>query len=159
MRNDLNSAEFSEKVFEARDPVVRFDTEQARLHGEYSDQLSAYRAKRVWEATLERNFLLDPEHDFSLKVVSEVAAHEFLLTCIFHTACARYALWRLTNEQALEAQYAIETAHVPTGQFEAMLRSPDLAPWQPEPLVLQGLQDGPRRIAEILKALLNHLKK
>ena len=107
---------------------VCFDAEGLRLQGKYSDQLSAYRAKKIWAHTLETCFLLDSGYDFKIKVQTESEDDNFGLVCEFLSACARYAFWRLTNHQAPEAQYLIETAHIPNaasrqGDFVA---APDL---------------------------------
>lgn len=107
---------------------VLFNPDNVTLQGIYSDQLSAYRAKRVWADILEANFLLEREHDFSLTVVSCIPESRFLLTCEFSTACGRYAFWRLTNSQSPESQYLIETAHIPSAlsDADAMISAPDL---------------------------------
>ena len=98
---------------------VFFDPEQVILYGEYSDEISAYRARRVWVEALEMNFFLDPSFDFELVMAAPDADGPYLLSCDFHSACARYAFWRLTNSQAPEAQYLIETAHIPQLSIEA----------------------------------------
>ena len=92
---------------------VCFDPETLSLHGFYKDQLSAYRARKIWLDTLESCFLLDQGHDYNISVISDLATETFSLKCEFQTACARYAFWRLTTHQAPEAQYLIETAHLP----------------------------------------------
>jgi hypothetical protein len=103
---------------------VCFDPTNATLCGFYADEISAHRAKRLWGNTLELHFLLDTNIDFDVKVKRTISdpsedsdntdgTLKFQLTCSFKTACARYAFWRLTNHQAPEAQYLIETAHIP----------------------------------------------
>ena len=94
---------------------VCYDPDAVTLEGTYSDELSAYRAKRVWGETLERYFLLEKNHDFRVQVTRSLSNDLaiFQLKGNFISACARYAFWRLTNEQAPEAQYLIETAHIP----------------------------------------------
>lgn len=111
-------------------PLVRFDPERILLQGSYEDQLSAYRARKIWQETFERCFLLDDGHDFECNVISDYESHSFTLRCYFLTACARYAFWRLTNQQAPEAQYMIETAHIPhcESRHTELLCAPDLAP-------------------------------
>jgi hypothetical protein len=109
---------------------VCFDPSNATLQGVYSDEISAHRAKRLWCNTLELHFLLDTDIDFEVTVKrSEIeGVIQFQLICSFKTACARYAFWRLTNHQAPEAQYLIETAHIPdcaSRQLE-ILSVPDL---------------------------------
>jgi len=108
---------------------VTFDAERVVLEGFYADELAPYRAKRVWSEILETNFLLDAEHDFTIEI-KPAANQRFILTCHFATACARYAFWRLTNNQAPEAQYVIETAHIPQSEQrkDEFLQAPDLRP-------------------------------
>lgn len=99
---------------------VSFDPEALALEGNYNDELSAHRAKRSWTSVLETTFLLDKGHDFKLRVASPEQNQSFLLRCEFTTACGRYAFWRLTNNQAPEAQYQIETAHIPNAEAHAL---------------------------------------
>ena len=95
-------------------PQIFFDVEAIAIEARYGDELSAHRAKRVWAETLESHFLLDESADYLVGV----SPHEeeelcFVLRCHFSSACARYAFWRITNNQAPEAQYVLETAHIP----------------------------------------------
>ncbi len=92
---------------------VAFDMSRMTLEGLYSNELDAHRAKRVWKKSLASLFILDHENDFDLSVRCEPASDSYLLTCEFKTACGRYAFWRLTNNQAPEAQAIIESAHRP----------------------------------------------
>jgi hypothetical protein len=93
---------------------VWYDPERVTLEGAYSDQVTAYRARRRWIRTLEMNFLLEGKHDFVVKVVLDEREGNFRVRCDFLTACGRYAFWRLTHNQAPEVQYLIETAHLPS---------------------------------------------
>ena len=95
---------------------ILFDSNRLQLLGNYADQLSAYRAKRIWKQTLETCFLLDRDQDFVLLMRSDLDSGSYILSCEFVSACARYAFWRLTNHQAPEAQYLIETAHIPQSE-------------------------------------------
>jgi hypothetical protein len=117
---------------------IRFDPERVILQGVYRDQLSAYRARRIWAEALASNFLLDPGHDYEISVQSDLKQGRFLLNCSFTSACGRYAFWRLTNEQAPEAQYLIETAHIPNSEFcaDSFFSAPDLKP------MVEGNSDG-----------------
>jgi hypothetical protein len=125
MREEVKSPEQSEEVT----PGVCFDPEEAVLEGTYLDELSAYRARRVWTETFETNFLLEPNHDFIFRVLSSLEGRKFVLKCDFATACGRYAFWRLTRNQAPEAQYLIETAHIPQADSrrEETLHTADLS--------------------------------
>lgn len=125
-----------EKLWEAG---VCFDPESIRLDGYYPDEISAHRAKRVWTEALEGHFLLEQSEDFDMQVLRSESNEEFFrLSCNFKTACARYAFWRLTNSQAPEAQYVIETAHIPRAesQSESFLFAPDMRSVEEGPLVL-----------------------
>jgi hypothetical protein len=119
---------------------VCFDPDKTMLLGWYRDEISAYRAKKIWTAALHENFLLEPKHDFSYEIGfdEEIQAHS--LRCNFLTACARYAFWRITNAQAPEVQYLIETAHIPSSDnfTEEVIRTPDMRPVREGPLVFSA---------------------
>ncbi|MCB0334200.1 MAG: hypothetical protein KDD55_11910 [Bdellovibrionales bacterium] len=149
-------------------PDVCYDPEKITLEGRYSDELSAYRAKRNWQETFETYFLLDEGDDFELNVIRDQGAHNILLTCCFFSACGRYAFWRLTNDQAPEAQYRIETAHVPNAEsrYADFVASPDLRRSQDGPLLLNGWGKPPeinhdwiQRFKEMLERFRNLPKK
>jgi hypothetical protein len=108
--------------------IVSYDPETASLEGSYSDELSAFRAKKIWKNTLESVFLLDDEFDFKLSIKGDISTSSFYLSCKFTTACGRYSFWRLTNNQAPEAQYSLETAHIPNAEslYDLLLTAPDL---------------------------------
>lgn len=108
---------------------VSFDPHAVVLRGVYQDELSAHRARKVWRSTLSVNFLLDEGEDITLIVHSDLERGEFQLTCNFLSACARYSFWRLTNDQAPEAQYLIETAHIPfcESKYEELMGAHDLS--------------------------------
>lgn len=137
MRHDLSSEliELTEEVSSL--DGVRFDPNSVTLEGLYGDEVSAYRAKKTWLETLKASFLLEPGHDFELSVAHDEGAERYILACAFKTACARYAFWRLTNHQAPEAQYQIETGHIPQcdSREADFLRAPDMRPkcWDYEP--------------------------
>jgi hypothetical protein len=109
-------------------PGVCFDPQEITLEGAYFDEISAYRAKRVWTSVLESSFLLESRHDFTMTVARGVGLDCYVLRCDFTSACGRYAFWRLTHNQAPEAQYVIETAHIPNAEahHRAFLNAPDL---------------------------------
>lgn len=108
--------------------AVTFDAVTASLEGNYRDELSVHRAKKVWIDTLESNFLLEKGHDFKVRITKDPTHSAFKLICDFSTACGRYALWRLTHDQAPEAQYMIETGHIPNceSKLHDILFAPDL---------------------------------
>lgn len=125
-------------------PEICFDPENILLEGWYRDELSAYRAKKIWQETLAHYFLLESDDDFDLTVDKIGGAYR--LSCGFYSACARYAFWRITNDQAPEAQYIIETAHIPqTESFnQEHISAPDMKPITDDPLILTGLGAAPR---------------
>lgn len=109
---------------------VQFDPESVSLVGLYKDELSLHRARKNWREVLESNFLLEPDYDYQISHLKNTEKLSFLLRCTFLTACGRYAFWRLTNDQAPEAQYIIETAHIPNSELRQpeFLGAPDLKP-------------------------------
>jgi hypothetical protein len=138
---------------------VSFDPEHITLEGMYADQLSAYRAKKVWLETFETNFLLETEHDFALQVRSDMQENRYTLKCQFLTACARYAFWRLTNNQAPEAQYIIETAHIPNGESRSddFIQVPDLKSVH-EAAIVAGVNRASREVDEATQSISQMLK-
>jgi hypothetical protein len=90
-----------------------YDSDRLMLIGVYQDEVTAYRARRRWIDALARNFLLEERHDFGIRVRPAYGGRNFKVRCDFLTACGRYAFWRLTNHQAPEVQFLLETAHVP----------------------------------------------
>jgi hypothetical protein len=135
---------------------IRFDPERVVLQGVYRDQLSAYRARKIWVETLSSNFLLDSGHDYEISVESRVKDGQFFLNCSFTSACGRYAFWRLTNEQAPEAQYLIETAHIPHSELCAddFFAAPDLKPMdnRVEAELFGEIERSAGRVQDILKS-------
>lgn len=138
------SAEYSsaEKpiLMQARGLGVCFDPDKTMLLGWYKDELSVYRAKKIWTAALHENFLLEPKHDFTFEHGFDRQLQAYFLSCHFITACARYAFWRITNSQAPEVQYLIETAHIPSSDnfTEEVIRTPDMRPIHEGPLMFSA---------------------
>lgn len=160
MFQDLNSdqvVELTQIIPESGE--VSFDGDRTLLEGVYRDQLSAYRAKRVWLEAFSIYFLLDEEQDLRVQISSDHEHGVYLIRCEFLSACARYAFWRLTNHQTPEAQYIIETAHIPQceSQEEQFLRASDLKPVKRSysPLVLGG--DFPHNARSALRKLCDRL--
>ncbi len=132
---------------------MHFDCDNVLLDGAYGDELSLYRARRVWADVLEANFLLEKGYDFDLKVESKADDKRFVLTCKFTSSCGRYAFWRLINNQAPEAQYLIESAHIPPteSQSEKTRCVPDM---QPKDLVENEVQASiVQRVRELMVIL------
>lgn len=142
------------------DEGVCFDPDRVSLEGVYKDELSAYRAKRVWIETLESTFLLDHNHDLAFMIGEYTDGDRYFLSCQFATACARYAFWRLTNHQAPEAQYIIETAHIPDCELrqEEILFAPDMRPVHEEPEVLfSAIEEKAGKVSNIWSELFKKL--
>lgn len=111
---------------------VVFEPNHALLVGVYKDELSAYRARKEWLATLHEGFLLEPGEDLKLAIHPTPASDWFILSCEFVSATARYAFWRITRGQAPEEQYRIESAHV-ASMWERAAVCPDLKRAREEP--------------------------
>ncbi|MCB9030679.1 MAG: hypothetical protein H6619_06465 [Deltaproteobacteria bacterium] len=125
-----------------RNAGVCFDANNIVLQGIYFDEISLFRARRKWVTTFENSFMLQHDKDFTLETSKNYDDHSFSLLCSFHTACGRYAFWRITNYQAPEAQYEIETAHIPycESRKDDIFMAPDLMPIEQSPLVLSGVK-------------------
>ncbi len=138
---------------------VCYDPEGISLHGLYSDELSAYRARRGWTEILEELFFLESKDDFVVRVTGNRDGARFVLSCEFTSASARYAFWRLTHNQAPEAQYLIETAHIPSSASAEELSSPpDMAPLVEEPPIELRTEEN-SDMRSILNRLLSSLRR
>ncbi len=120
---------------------VCFDPDAICLMGIYSDELAVFRARRRWSQILELSFSLNDREDYSFEPRALIDSNEFRLVCRFNSPMGRYAFWRLTNAQAPEAQYEIETAHIPDTPSKniEMVLAPDLQSVLESPLILQGI--------------------
>ena len=138
---------------------VYFDSENLLLQGAYTDQISAYRAKRSWAEALEANFLLESGNDFKIRVAEDHNASTFVLNCKFITACGRYAFWRLTNNQAPEAQYLIETGHIPQceSSHTQLMQAPDLKPVREEPTILGKVAEENSKLASWIRGIIKRM--
>ena len=85
-------------------PGLIFDADGVCLFGKYHDEISAWRGKRKWIEVLHEYFLLEPERDYMMSVISDLETQTFCLSCSFESACGRYTFWRLINHQAPEAE-------------------------------------------------------
>jgi len=81
-----------------------FDADGVNLFGKYQDEMSAWRGKKEWIEVLHDYFLLEPQRDYEINVISNLNNLTFCLKCNFTSACGRYAFWRLINHQAAEAE-------------------------------------------------------
>ena len=123
LKNINSRTEVEIRYFEG----VCFDPDTYTIHGNYSDEVSAHRAKKCWLDILNQQF--DIEKDSDLVVFIEPSnCGSFLLNCRFSSASAKYAFWKCTNNQAPEVQYVLETAHIPIcdSRYEELLQAPDL---------------------------------
>lgn len=85
-------------------PGLLYDADHVTLVGKFTDELSTYRARKLWTEVLNNYFLLEPDRDFELKPYCSIDDNRFALSCTFCSACGRYAFWRLINRQAPEAE-------------------------------------------------------
>ena len=138
---------------------VCFDPDVNAIYGNYKDEISAYRAKKAWAEALRFNFSLDKE-DIEFKI-SNSNQDTFVLICSFCSATAKYAFWKITNHQAPEAQYIIETAHIPIcdSRYDEILTAPDLKsiydlPLVTNPRLSQKIKTPTRTLNKILKSVL-----
>lgn len=131
----LNQIDLSQRVTDG----LLFDAEGITLISRFSDELSAYRARRQWVDILGSYFLLEKGRDFEMSVLANPESEYFVLNCFFTSACGRYAFWRLINEQAPEAESKL-SAHSGSlkrpGYFSTLFGS--LSDAKPMPAVLGG---------------------
>ena len=92
---------------------VNFNSVDMVLERDYSDQLSAYRAKRIWQNVFEDKFLLDDTSDYDITVLSDHSRKKYRIKCEFVSSYGRYAFWRLINRHADDALETMESAHIP----------------------------------------------
>lgn len=106
-------------------PGLIYDADGITLVGKYTDELSAYRAKRQWTEVLNSYFLLEKDRDYEMWVNSSIEDCSFALSCCFVSACGRYAFWRLINHQAPEAEQKLggSVQNIPARRFLGSLRS------------------------------------
>lgn len=107
---------------------ICFDPDSGIIIGKYLDELSCYRARKIWSELLEEHFFLQKKTDFEIEITNIENENFFELKCNFQSACGRYAFWRITNYQSPEVQYLMETAHIPfcESRQEEILMTPDL---------------------------------
>jgi hypothetical protein len=145
-----------------REGNVVFDPHSLLLEGLYKDEISAYRARRVWQDALEECFLLDNNRDFHLRIESQPENSRFFLRCAFRSACARYAFWRLINNQAPEAQYLIESGHIPKSETNSQESAcaPDLEQLEvPRPSVTGNCESQETHIGKTVYTWISRLLK
>ena len=141
---------------------VCYNPDTISLQGVYLDELSLFRAKKQWSDTLSTSFLLDLGRDFDFNIVRDYEGGKFVLGCQFMTACGRYAFWRLTNDQAPEAQYEVETAHIPDSpsHHDQFVSAPDMKSIHDSPLVTTGLgQDDNNTFSQWLHEIVKRIAK
>lgn len=106
---------------------VCFDADTDTLHGNYTDELSAYRARKGWKESLRLTFGLEDGFDF-ISVIETSNHNTYVVSCRFISASGKYAFWKITNNRSPESQYVIETAHIPVcdNRYEDILKAPDM---------------------------------
>jgi hypothetical protein len=97
--------------------------EEKEIIGHYATKLEAYRARRVWRAALQHEFLLWPE-EFKIIVTKQRSAG-YITTLTGNSAVYRYALYRVSDEQRIGTIFA--DAHLP--KPTAKKRRPAVGLW------------------------------
>ena len=94
---------------------LAFHADGAALIIAFSDELAAYRARKVWTETFRNYFLLERDRDYEIWV-SQTAQEDdcFVLSACFVSACGRYAFWRLINQQCPEVEKRLMGIRLPT---------------------------------------------
>ena len=95
-----------------------YDADSVTLIGKYSDELSTHRAKKNWVELFSSYFLLEPERDYTIRVDTSISKNHYVLSCIFTSACGRYAFWRLVNQQAPDAEKQLGRTIVMNGKMQ-----------------------------------------
>ena len=96
------------------------NTNEMSLSAIFSDEFSAYRARRDWSKILNSDFLLDQKEDFMFAVESaKKGVYSWQLICQFKSSCGRYVFWRLLNDQAPIAREKL-TAAICTNSFSLL---------------------------------------
>jgi hypothetical protein len=118
---------------EQQKPGLVFDADNIALVGKFTDEISAYRARRSWIDVTKNYFLLESKRDFEMTIrYSEDGL--YVVSCAFHSACGRYAFWRLVNRQAPEAEAKLYTPNMLNTKSARFLLgslwpSSDSGPW------------------------------
>ena len=102
-------------VFDYRDCVLDFNKDTHILSKSYTDEISAYRAKKTWVSLL-KGCLLDVVDDINLRVTKmEViqAGNLYTLSCKFHSHTARYTFFRMISNNMNVLVCSLEAAHIP----------------------------------------------
>ena len=125
---------------------ICFVEDSSSIHGSYPDILSAYRAKKAWVETLRFNFGLSEGTDINLDV-TKTGFKTFVLNLGFVSSNAKYAFWKITNNQEPEVQYTLETAHIPMCEkrYEEILTAPDLCSIFEIPAIKSALPEGQQK--------------
>ena len=88
-------------------PKLEYLTDDVAIVRNFPDEMSAYRARKTWHKILSSHFLLEDERDYTIAIDCDHATRRYSLSCIFTSACGRFAYWRLVNKQAIEAEAAL----------------------------------------------------
>ncbi len=131
-----------------------FDADNVSLFGKYEDELSAWRAKETWKEVLHDYFLLEPERDYEITIVSDLTTLTFCIKTEFSSACGRYAFWRLINHQAPEAEKKLGGSVASQNEFGLDLDNPK----QNESWVINPLNEASNKNRESAKLLRKLLK-
>ena len=130
----------SEKI--SSKPGLVFDADTITLAGKFTDEISAYRAKKRWIETFNNHFLLEGARDYEMSV--KPLGELFVLSCIFHSACGRYAFWRLVNHQAPDAEAKLYSSNMVSRRSARYLLGSIWNSNQSSPWILTGTDINPR---------------
>lgn len=84
---------------------LSFHADGAALITAFSDELAAYRARKIWVDAFRNYFLLEKDRDYEIWVNPSIQDEQcFVLSACFSSACGRYAFWRLINQQCPEVE-------------------------------------------------------
>lgn len=79
-----------------------YKLEDFMIYRVFRDEVSAYRARRLWPRIFGEHMLLDVGRDYRIRVMR--ADNGWAAVCECTSACGRYAFTRLANAQAPECE-------------------------------------------------------
>ncbi|MCC6955065.1 MAG: hypothetical protein IT290_13185 [Deltaproteobacteria bacterium] len=150
---------------EVSKPALIFDADSITLTGKFTDELAAYRARKSWNDALATFFLLEKARDFEMKISFEDGEEAYVLRCAFHSACGRYAFWRLVNHQAPEVELKLYTSNMVSKRSARFLlgslwNNQPPAPWVTSPdAALESCDREVQSTKSVILSLLRYFNK
>ena len=151
---------------EEQKPALIFDADSISLAGTFTDELAAYRARRTWDEVLAKHFLLEKTKDYEMKVArDESDPFSYQLKCCFHSACGRYAFWRLVNHQAPDVEGKLLSTNMVSKKSARFLlgslwnNNPSNAWIYNADAQIESATDEVRSTTSVLKSLLKYFNK